>query len=1437
MESQRKAPSLSLDVYASSAASVASVPAQAVFVPTQLPPRPTSSPSTLLPPTSIYPSNAVVESQTSGGQAIPHAEPTDTTAMQVPTKSELVVNDVAPIPMGDGAMAQLLASVETVGSTVIELMESRSQREQKTGMKGREEEVEDEEMRENAETEQKESRPDKSVSASKELDTSRSIPQPLLPSPPSVTTTVAADIDVGVVTGVEEKSKVAADDEVVDTVTQLSLSPPKSKSKPVVRVVRKRRCVSSTLQMMRSYADTLQPVDCVILVERCSPFSRNTRFMEYFKTEFLSKILSDLNGGPPVDTDFGRDSYTSLYSLHTFDWRNPEPPTTLVSDTAIIKSIFTALDTLQPSGVPPVARGDEGIPIVPLLRVALSLFDSLETHRRRALGLRLRRRHLILLLRSPCATLEPLEAEAAVLSGEAVAESSIVVAETAQCAEMATAGESVSMEGAIGESNMMRKGVLAQLRELRVAVSVFSPCEHKNLRRLAQMCNMLPPDIRRDLEWPTVIFSREISQVSLAQRHSSGPTGSRRSTAPLSPQLQQRLQQTPPQPTSALGSAEPSPRHPLQAQNQQPQQQHVPSSLPQQQQPPMVRHMVGDCSAPSPHQTRLPVPYPPGSNPMAAGSGQSHTAFSGPNSIEPAQSHHLHQGLQRSLGSGSGLTGPSSVPDALSSTYQVSPMAAQGYGLAPPLSAESQVSRPPHQPIPQQQQQQQPQQAPPPQQQYYSPVAPTPYDGESALSGLSPAMASDPYLRVNYPPNPSPMCSGANVGINSTTSATNDSQSTSGLQNSSEPLNSDHHHQQQQQAKQRPTSQQQQQQPVPSPYTIPSTPHSAEQTNVQYHLRQHPSPYQAPQQSPMTTNPVPVSTVVGGSYHPPSTLAYPMAEMSRYQSTGSPLNAMRPSAPTAPPGRVMGEERALLWEGQLNVRGQMLAYVQIFFEVTAPRMNFPWQKSSCLMLQLEQVDRDSQMGQILSHHISSYLLPTKLVIAFKAGAISHFKTPDILSTEFEFIFNLFNGSIAPGVIAFVCLLCTDDGHVIGLMPKDSETFRGDMLLRQLHRCQRVVPERQQQQYDAGLLEMQTQQQQPSPAYSTNTPSLPNTPSKMVRPSTATPSPLVGRSGGGSGSGSMPSRVGGGGGGVMIEENEMVQQQQQPQHFMTAYQQIPPQQQQQMQQQQQQSQMPRQPLWQDQRQAGAPSDLIQQQQQPRPYQTYQHPPQQQMMMSSGPGGQSQQQQHLYQPQGVPTAQSTYMQQKIPGVMSQQQQQQQQLQRPQTYPGLVTPRQQLRDASGRFQSSSAAAAAAAAAATPPGGQEYHTPPLPPSYPPTAGAPMYDMPQQYAGMTPTPRMSAYVRPSPAMRPGFPRMNSAAAAAAAYVARAPVSRAIPRGMGVRGISQPHLVMPAGPGEGMIYENPMDQQVQTQQQQQQGVFEPNAAASSSTPHNQPPMF
>ncbi|VDM18592.1 unnamed protein product [Hydatigera taeniaeformis] len=286
MESQAKAPPLPLDVYASSAASVASVPAQAVFVPTQLPPRPTSSPSTLLPLTSIYTSNMAVESQTFEGQAISNAEPNGTTAVRIPTESGDVGNELTPIPVEDGAVAQLLASVEPVA----ELMESQFQREQNTAKPERENEIEYKEKKKEVDTEQKDLRLDESVTASKELETASIAPQPPPPSSSPVTATVAADIDVAVAV-VEEKSKKAEDDEVGDTVTQRSFSPPKSKSGPVVRVVRKRRRVLSTLQMMRSYADTLQPVDCVILVERCAPFSRNTSFMEYFKTEFLSKIL------------------------------------------------------------------------------------------------------------------------------------------------------------------------------------------------------------------------------------------------------------------------------------------------------------------------------------------------------------------------------------------------------------------------------------------------------------------------------------------------------------------------------------------------------------------------------------------------------------------------------------------------------------------------------------------------------------------------------------------------------------------------------------------------------------------------------------------------------------------------------------------------------------------------------------------------------------------------------------------------------------------------------------------------------------------------------------------------------------------------------------------------------------------------------------------
>ena len=92
-------------------------------------------------------------------------------------------------------------------------------------------------------------------------------------------------------------------------------------------------------------------------------------------------------------------------------------------------------------------------------------------------------------------------------------------------------------------------------------------------------------------------------------------------------------------------------------------------------------------------------------------------------------------------------------------------------------------------------------------------------------------------------------------------------------------------------------------------------------------------------------------------------------------------------------------------------------------------------------------------------------------------------------------------------------------NALGLVPKDSEQFRGDIMLRQCHRRQRMMSDKQmqqqqqhqqaylaqqqqqaQQQYDA-IMQLQQQQNSPAP-YGINTPSLPNTPNKLVRPPTA-----------------------------------------------------------------------------------------------------------------------------------------------------------------------------------------------------------------------------------------------------------------------------------------------------------------------------------------------
>lgn len=184
-----------------------------------------------------------------------------------------------------------------------------------------------------------------------------------------------------------------------------------------------------------------------------------------------------------------------MYSLHTYDWRKPDPPTTLVASTAFIKELNAALDTLSPFTAPPVPRNpsQQGTPAVPLMRAALRQFEALSRVRSRCLSpppLLKVRRHLIILALSSCQDLAPLEAEAV---GDAMG--------------------SCDVDGATGGGDDDK--LLSNLRSLRVAVSIFSPVEYnKNLRKLANIVNLLTPEIRKDPSWPTVIYSREYYLVS-----------------------------------------------------------------------------------------------------------------------------------------------------------------------------------------------------------------------------------------------------------------------------------------------------------------------------------------------------------------------------------------------------------------------------------------------------------------------------------------------------------------------------------------------------------------------------------------------------------------------------------------------------------------------------------------------------------------------------------------------------------------------------------------------------------------------------------------------------------------------------------------------------------------------------------------------------------
>ncbi|VDN13924.1 unnamed protein product, partial [Dibothriocephalus latus] len=66
-------------------------------------------------------------------------------------------------------------------------------------------------------------------------------------------------------------------------------------------------------------------------------------------------------------------AYTSLYSLHDFDWRHPFPATTLAKDTPKIHRILQCFDNIRHSEkhAPDDTPEFRGTPALALLRAAL----------------------------------------------------------------------------------------------------------------------------------------------------------------------------------------------------------------------------------------------------------------------------------------------------------------------------------------------------------------------------------------------------------------------------------------------------------------------------------------------------------------------------------------------------------------------------------------------------------------------------------------------------------------------------------------------------------------------------------------------------------------------------------------------------------------------------------------------------------------------------------------------------------------------------------------------------------------------------------------------------------------------------------------------------------------------------------------------------------
>ncbi|CAH8543280.1 unnamed protein product [Schistosoma bovis] len=247
------------------------------------------------------------------------------------------------------------------------------------------------------------------------------------------------------------------------------------------------------VQAIRTYAAELCPVDCVILLEHCRPFNCDSLFMKYFRDQYLCPILSNLNGGPPLNADFGRDVYTSLYSLHGFCWRKPMQTTTLMPDTPIIYKILKRVATMQHESrhTSDQINPSEGTPGHELLQAAVREFDAIDRARR---GLCKKvQRHLILLAMSPVDTSKLWESDSSFI-------------------ELGDDG-----------SKLNSQEPLKNLRMRGVALSVFSPIQSPSLLKLYELVNGTPASPFYDRRWQTVALSDKLLESDIPERRIVGP--------------------------------------------------------------------------------------------------------------------------------------------------------------------------------------------------------------------------------------------------------------------------------------------------------------------------------------------------------------------------------------------------------------------------------------------------------------------------------------------------------------------------------------------------------------------------------------------------------------------------------------------------------------------------------------------------------------------------------------------------------------------------------------------------------------------------------------------------------------------------------------------------------------------------------------------------